>query len=368
MSLLAWSIHRSELRKAGREAGAIFGIWTLIALISTSYTSLSRLQLNQTAEWGRSLVLNLIEWNILAAFTCPIVWLVRRWPLGPGHWRFAPMYLGVISVLVMLKHLLYLPVRRYFYPIPGITLSHAILESFFYEFFEMAAIVGAVHAVEYGRSVRDGRLRAAQLESRLAQARLEVLRGELQPHFLFNALHAISTMMYENVEAADEMLSQLADLLRLSLERKNVQVAALREELSVLEPYLNIVRTRFGDRLTIRMDVDSSALEVPVPLFILQPLVENAIHHGIARRAGSGRIDIQARLVGDFLQIAVTDDGAGLSAAAVRDGVGLSNTRLRLEQLYGAAGKLDLKNRADSGTEVVVTIPRSGRRAGEIQR
>jgi LytS/YehU family sensor histidine kinase len=172
--------------------------------------------------------------------------------------------------------------------------------------------------------------------------------------------------MHRNVEAADEMLAQLGDLLRLSLERKNVQEAPLREELAVLAPYLNILRIRFGDRLSICVDVDPALLDVTVPLFILQPLVENAIPHGIDRRAGAGRIDIRACAAEEFLEISVADDGAGLSQNGLREGIGLSNIRLRLEQLYGTRGALALQGSPESGTRVAVKIPRS--RTGEERR
>ena len=168
--------------------------------------------------------------------------------------------------------------------------------------------------------------------------------------------------MHRNVEAADEMLAQLGDLLRLSLERKSVQEAPLREELAVLEPYLNILRIRFGDRLSICVDVDPALLDVTVPLFILQPLVENAIRHGIDRRAGAGRIDIRALAEDDSIEITVSDDGAGLSQNGLREGIGLSNIRLRLEQLYGTRGTIALEGNPESGTQVAVKIPRN--RAG----
>jgi len=344
-------------RQVLREGVTIFGIWTLIALLSAGYTSLSRLQVNQTPEWGRSLVLNLVDWEILGVFTCIILWFVRRWPIGPRRWHLLPLYLGLISLLVGLKYVVYLPMRRFFYPVPGFSLSHAILESFFYEFFEMAAIVGVVHAVEYGRSVQESKLRAAQLESRLAVARLEVLRSELQPHFLFNALHAVSTMMHRDIDAADEMLSQLGDLLRFSLQNRNMQQGTLRDELAVLAPYLKIIRVRFGDRLSVVLDVDPKALDIQVPLFLLQPLVENAIHHGISRRGGKGQIAIRASVEEDVLRISVIDDGPGLSNERIEEGVGLSNTRLRIEQLYRGRGSLTLKPRSDAGTEAIVTVP-----------
>ena len=346
-----------------REGIAIFGIWTAIALLSASYTSLSRLHADQPAEWTRSLVLNFVDHSIMAGLTAVLLWLVRRWPLGAGRWHLVPMYLTANFVLVTLKTALYLPIRRFFYP--GLPLSHSILEIGFYEYFQLTAVAGVVHAVEYARSLRETRLRAYQLECHLSEARLEVLRSELQPHFLFNALHAISTLTHRNVDAADEMVTQLGDLLRLSLDTKNVQEVPLREELAVLELYLNILRIRFGDRLTVSVEVEPGLLEVRVPLFFLQPLVENAVNHGISRRAGAGTIAIRARAVDDSMQIAIVDDGAGLDSHPVAEGIGLSNTRLRLEQLYGSGGRLALKGHPGSGAEVIATVPRSG---GESER
>jgi two-component system LytT family sensor kinase len=265
-------------------------------------------------------------------------------------------------MLVAVKEAVYLPIRLWWFPTPTLAqIKPHLIEGFFYEGFMLAMVLGVVHAVEYQRSVRDGQLRASQLESHLGRARLEILRNELHPHFLFNALHAISTLMHRNVEAADEMLAQLGDLLRLSLERHDVQEGPLREELTVLEPYLNILRIRFGDRLSISVEVDPLLLDLTVPLFLFQPLVENAVRHGIERRAGAGRIDIRARASEDQLEISVSDDGAGLSQGGIREGIGLSNIRLRLEQLYGARGSIALAGNPESGTEVTVRIPRHRR-------
>jgi len=351
----------SPLQRMVRDALVIFGIWALIALLSAGDMALSRLYANEPVAWTRSLVLNLIDHEILAVSTVVLLWMVRRWPLGAGHWRRVPMYLSAILGLALVSCAVYPPLRRLLYPqLPS---NHSMLEMCFYEYFQLTMVAGVVHAVEYARSLRETRLRATQLEHRLSEARLEVLRSELQPHFLFNALHAISTLMHRNVEAADEMVTQLGDLLRLSLDARNVQEVPLREELGALEPYLNILRIRFGDRLTVSVDVDPEVLDVRVPLFILQPLVENAVNHGISRRAGAGTIAIRARGVDGSLQMTVADDGAGLDSTSVAEGIGLSNTRLRLEQLYGGGGGLLLKGRPGSGAEVIVTVPRSGGKA-----
>jgi signal transduction histidine kinase len=347
-------------RSGLRDAAVNVAIWTVVALLSAGFGALNRIYSDQPPEWARLLTLNLLAFELCIPPTLVFVWAVRRWPLGAGRWRYAPFYLGAIPVLVVLKYAIYLPIRLWWFPTPFAQIKSHLIESFFYEAFMLTLVVGVVHAVEYQRSVREGQLRASQLENHLTRARLEILRNELQPHFLFNALHSISTLMHRNVDAADEMLAQLGDLLRLSLERKSVHEAPLREELSVLEPYLNILRIRFDDRLSISVDVDPPLLDVTVPLFILQPLVENAIRHGIDRRAGAGRIDIRARAAGDSIEISVADDGAGLSQNGFREGIGLSNIRMRLEQLYATRGAIALKGNPESGTEVVVRIPREG--------
>ena len=347
-------------RSGLRDAAVIVAIWTVVALLSAGFGGLNRIYSDQPPEWGRLLTMNLLAFELCIPATLVFVWAVRRWPLGAGRWRYAPFYLGAIPVLVVLKYAIYLPIRLWWFPTPLAQIKSHLIESFFYEGLMLTLVVGVVHAVEYQRSVREGHLRASQLENHLTRARLEILRNELQPHFLFNALHSISTLMHRNVDAADEMLAQLGDLLRLSLERKSVHEAPLREELSVLEPYLNILRIRFGDRLSIGVDVDPALLDVTVPLFILQPLVENAIRHGIDRRAGAGRIDIRARAAGDSIEISVADDGAGLSRNGFHEGIGLSNIRMRLEQLYATRGTIALNGNPESGTEVVVRIPREG--------
>jgi len=351
-------------RSALRDVTVIVAVWTVVALVSAGFSALNRIYSDQPPDWERALALNLLAFELCTGSTLVLLWGVRRWPLGAGRWRYVPLYLTAIAVLVVIKYAIYLPIRAWWFPTPPGVIKQHLIESFFYEAFMMAMVVGVVHAVEYQRSLREGQLRASQLENHLTKARLEILRNELQPHFLFNALHSISTLMHRNVEAADEMLAQLGDLLRLSLERKSVQEVPLREELAVLAPYLNILRIRFGDRLSIGVDVDPALLDVTVPLFVLQPLVENAIRHGIDRRAGAGRIDIRARAVEESVEISVVDDGAGLSQNGLREGIGLSNIRLRLEQLYGTRGAIALQGSPESGTKVAVRIPRN-RTSGE---
>ena len=181
---------------------------------------------------------------------------------------------------------------------------------------------------------------------------------QLNPHFLFNTLHAISSLMHKDVDAADRMLTRLSDLLRHALESTNTQVVPLREELEFLQRYLEIEQTRFGLRLAVRFDIAPDTLEAEVPNLVLQPLVENAIRHGIEPLASAGQIELYARRETGMLLLQVRDNGKGLPpGSALEEGVGLANTRARLQQLYGAGHRLDAGNRPEGGFAVRITIP-----------
>ena len=182
----------------------------------------------------------------------------------------------------------------------------------------------------------------------------------LNPHFLFNTLNAVSALMHPDVRAANRMMTRLSDLLRLSLETSAAQEVPLKLELDFLDRYLEIQRARFPDRLHVNLDVQPEALDALVPNFILQPLVENAIRHGIARRSAPGSVEIAARRVNGLVEIAVRDNGAGFPAGRYvlpREGVGLANTRARLRHLYGAAHRFELRNVPAGGAEVLIVIP-----------
>jgi signal transduction histidine kinase len=207
-------------------------------------------------------------------------------------------------------------------------------------------------ALDYYRKYRDR-------EYRLMQAQLATLKAQLQPHFLFNTLHSISALMHVDVEAADRMVVSLGDLLRATLSEEGGQEVTLARELEVLDLYLRIQLIRFQDRLRVNMDVAPEALGACVPNLVLQPLVENAIKHGIAPHSVDGVVDVGARREGASLVLRVRDDGPGAAPppAALREGVGLSNTRARLERLYGAAQSLRYGDAPEGGFEVELRIP-----------
>jgi LytS/YehU family sensor histidine kinase len=221
------------------------------------------------------------------------------------------------------------------------------------------AIVGLSHALLYYRESRDRELRASQLETRLVEAQLKTLQQQLHPHFLFNTLNAISALMHRDVAAADRTLVRLSDLLRLTLERLGEHEVTLNEELDFLRKYLDIERTRFADRLYVQFEIEPATLDALVPTLLLQPLVENAIKHGVARKAGAGHIEVSARQENDKLWIEIRDDGVGLSEdafTALHKGIGVSTTRARLEHQFGADYRFEF-HRLAQGVAVVVAVP-----------
>jgi two-component system LytT family sensor kinase len=212
-------------------------------------------------------------------------------------------------------------------------------------------------ALDYQRELKDRELRAIQLQGRLTAARLDALRMQLNPHFLFNALNSISSLMYVDADAADTMIRKLGELLKLSLDQRRGDEISLREELDFLQHYLDIERLRFAQRLRVRFDVEPEALAAMVPTFVLQPLVENALRHAIAPRPEGGTVEISVRRDDGWLRIVVADDGPGLPEGRLAEGVGLSNTRERLNQLYSLADALRLTAPEEGGLRVDVTVP-----------
>jgi len=220
------------------------------------------------------------------------------------------------------------------------------------------AIAGIVAAIEARRRSVSARLDGERLRAQIAEQRLIALTGQLHPHFLFNTLQGISTLIHRDPEAADEMLAKLSDLLRDLLRHRDQALVPLADELRYARTYLEIAQLRFADRLQFQIDVAPTVDQASVPLFILQPLVENALAHGIGGRARGGRVTVTAERDGDRLRLVVADDGAGLTTGAtMRDGIGLSNTRERLRASFGADHRFSLDGGADGGAIARIDIP-----------
>jgi two-component system LytT family sensor kinase len=293
----------------------------------------------------------------------PMRWLVRRLPLVPGRRaRRLPVYAVAMLAGGAAATTAMWGLRSLLYPLAGLgAFDYGVMPLRYFmelplQLLVLTCMAAALHAFAALDRARARELRAARIEGSLARAQLQNLRLQLQPHFLFNALHTISATMYDDPAAADEMLAQLAELLRLSLSTARTDEVPLAEELALLGRYVAIQRARFGDRLQFVLQVDPSAEPLLVPSLLLQPLVENAIRHGNAERLGRGRIVVRARRERDRLVLEVEDDGPGAPPLAA-SGLGLSATAERLQLLYGDDHNWSAGNAAAGGFLVRAAVP-----------
>jgi two-component system LytT family sensor kinase len=370
---------RLDLSGAGRDLPApvrprygvplslVLLVATLLGLVSTMLAWQLTVSLERTGTYFRWLaVLNFAYWYAWALVTPSIVWLSQRFRFErQGLLRALAVHVPAV-VLYSLSHIGIMQAAQWWlvtseggtFPWWDET-QRAALVNLDWSMMTYWAIVGLSHAVIYYRESRDRELRASQLETRLVEAQLKTLQQQLHPHFLFNTLNSISVLMHRDTAAADRTLMRLSDLLRLTLERLGDQDVTLDAELDFLRKYLDIERIRFADRLAIRFDIAPETLTARVPTLLLQPLVENAIKHGVARRTGIGHIAITARRDHDKLWIEVRDDGVGLSEdalVAIHKGIGVSTTRARLEHQFGADFRFEF-HRLSQGVAVIVAVP-----------
>src|SRR5215475_4403220 len=336
----------------------IFGVWTMLGALSAVRVMVTYAYTGNIVTWRRAFVIALADWYVWALLAPVIAWLARRFAIERRSWfRSLIVHLPAGLFLTILKMVIEFRLLQWLDP-PSAQ-RYPVLQ-FPSTLFTYYAILGTIYAFDYYRKYRAHELKSSQLQAQLAQALLRSLKMQLHPHFLFNTLHAISSLMRRDVEAAERMITRLSDLLRLTLENAGAQERPLRQELEFLEGYLEIEQTRFRDRLQVKMEIEPETLDARVPNLILQPLVENAVRHGVAPHAAPGLIEISARRYKNKLELQISDDGVGLpdgKRAQIKEGVGLTNTRARLEQLYGADYRFDLNNQDKGGLAVRLIIP-----------
>jgi two-component system, LytTR family, sensor kinase len=346
----------------------IFGVATALGLFSgfQAYYYVATF-----TDWPASLpfllALNFGYWYSWACLTPAILWLARWAPIERDSWKRALVHFPGVFVATLLHIGLTVASQTVIVSIVGqeqrpwqLEAQRMFFNNFDWEMMTYWSIVGLSHALRYYSEARDRALRESQLETRLVEAQLQALQRQLQPHFLFNTLNTISALMHRNVDAADNMIARLSDLLRISLANVGVQEVSLKDELDFLSKYLEIEQTRFRDRLTVVFDVQPDTLDALVPNLMLQPLVENSIKHGIGPRVAPGQIEIRSRRAGSLLELEVRDNGVGLSAARLSDfnrGVGLANTRSRLQHLYGSSHRFEFRQPPTGGLLVLIAIP-----------
>jgi two-component system, LytTR family, sensor kinase len=321
--------------------------------------------------WWRAFLISLGDWISFLPMFLILAWIVRSSPLEKDRWR-SSLFRHLLAVLVLVPFEVLL--RQFVYALINTAVSswgetHEILSQTPFRSYIGAsynvlivyvAMAALFYAMEFRHKQREKEHRALLLERQLAQTQLHMLRMQLNPHFLFNTLNALGSLMRKDVEMADEMLVALTEFLRSTLKEHGALEAPLEQELALAERYLQIERIRFPGRLALEVKMDPRTLTVPVPSFILQPLVENAIRHGLAPRTTGGQIRIQATLENQMLHLVVEDDGLGAEAPSRRSaghGLGLSNTRERVLQRYGTRASMEAAPLPEGGFRVSILIP-----------
>lgn len=351
-------------RLGSRDYLAIFAFWTFLAILSAASRLLDPRGFGfRGMSPAGPVLLAFVESWLWALLTPPIFWMVS----GVGLERRALLWriLLLVSVGIVVSIVVYLLLavardqlfetiavrRRPFRARREIGSFRFVPQLLFY-----FAVLAAGYAREYFLRTRQQQEHATRLQAQLAEARLEALRTQMNPHFLFNTLHAVSAMVERNPSGVRKMIARLSELLRHTTDAHAADLVPLREELDFLGKYIDIMEIRFQGRLKIERNIAPETSDALVPNLILQPLVENALEHGVSRVKGEGHIEITSRREGGRLVLTVRDNGPGLREET-RDGVGIANTRARLAQMYGDEGTLALVSPPEGGTVAEITLP-----------
>ena len=342
---------RGVVERYWRVACVIVGCWTFLALLFTPQTYLANLRSPTPPTWGQALVASLILFYVWAVLTPLVLWLGRRLPFERHPWRNLAVHLLLCGPVALLHIWLFQNVNvllRSAQPPPplwALLIGLGATNIMVYW-----AIVAVSHAINYFRKYQER-------EFRLTQAELQALRTQLHPHFLFNTLNAIAELVHSDPVLADRSILRLSELLRFSLASEKAHEVTLKEELEFLEKFVEIHKTLMRDRLQVRVCVDPETLDAAVPNMILQPLVENAIKHGISPRAEGGNIEVRAHRLDGKLCVEIVDDGLGMPEQSVQSGVGLINTRERLQHLYNDAHTFNLSSLPGRGVTIRISVP-----------
>ncbi len=345
------------------------GIWLVPGVLTSSQTYLLSSLKGEDISLAQAMLARLPPWQVWALATPLIIWIRGRFRFERSTWwRGLLLHAGLLVAIVISKGALeytcgHVAGLAYFAPPLDKLFLPLIVKTAFWELFIYCAVIATAFGLEYQTRYREAALRQSQLEGKLVEAHLDALKMQLRPHFLFNTLNSISTLTRKGDSAgAVKMIDGLGELLRRSLNSARVELVPLELELDFIRRYLDIATTRFSDRLRTQIDLDPAMRRAMVPNLLLQPLVENAIEHGISPRIAGGSLEIVARAVEDGerdyrrLRIEIRDDGVGLSGTQ-RRGVGLTHVRERLAQLYPERHRFALESRSPSGAVAVVELP-----------
>lgn len=356
--------------KRGRRVMKWLGIFlagTFLALYSFSAYTTTELADRVKPNYARIFAQEMTGFYTVLILLPALLWFMHRYPIERFNWRRRlPLHVAVTVVFGASHTLLMWGSRSLLFPILGWgaydygRISIRFLMEYQKQFIMYWFLYAVVTLLGSLRKNREREVQASQLEKQLAEARLNALKMQLNPHFLFNTLNMISSYIYQDARTADRMIASLSDLLRLTLSHADRQEVTLDTELEFLDSYLAIMKARFQERLLVRLEVEQGTRSYLVPSLLLQPLAENFIKHCMADFAKPGSISITSARQGDFLKLEVQDNGPGIAAdaeSAMNGGVGLSNTRQRLEQLYGRDHRFEIANVPAGGLRITIEVP-----------
>lgn len=344
--------------RPGKAYAVALGGWTLFGLASFGACLVADVASGDgPTPWPRLLAYSLGAAWTWAALTPAVLWLTRNTAFGPGQRVRSALLVGVTGAGFAL---LSITVQTMLTVAMGIVTSGSslLLPRVENSLLAYGALVVLGQASRYSALYQTRQLQASELEARLAKTHLQLLRMQLQPHFLFNTLNTVAELVHTDPDTADQMITRLGRLLRLSLDHAGHQVVPLRQEIDFLRMYVEIEQIRFQDRLQIVWDLAADTLDAAVPTLLWHPVLENAIRHGVTPLAGRGRIVIASHRNGEDLILEIRDNGKGLPAGGIpREGVGLRNIRERVDQLYGSRARFTLEPAMGGGTIATLRLP-----------
>ncbi|HEV3315721.1 MAG TPA: histidine kinase [Candidatus Angelobacter sp.] len=364
----------SELSQ--RRSGTLRRVWTVYLLLLPAWISLIALGTwishkfgaisGRPIAWSRAATLNMVAYSDWALVLTPIVlYLAWSFPIElKTLYKAIPVHVAGMFCMAAIDSLIRASINGFAYPgnrpIPfgqlfeRMFLANAESDVWMYWVISVTAFV-----ISYYLRFREKEMKTLQLETQLERTQLSILKMQLQPHFLFNTLHSISALMHQDVKAADKMISCLGDLLRMSIAGMDSHEVAVKQELDFLDKYLEIQQIRFQGRLSVELRIAPNVLGAAIPYLLLQPLVENAIKHGISKRTQAGNITVEVHRALDELRILVANDGPSVNTtpSSGSNGIGLSNIQVRLQTLYGTAQRLDIRHLPGNKTEVEIAVP-----------
>jgi signal transduction histidine kinase len=354
----------TTFRRYLRYAAVTMALWATVALLFASEGYLSGLYHGRPIDFGATLGYSLAFYGTWALVTPAVLFFAERWPFTADRVSVHLLRHGTAGIgIALLQAGLF---AFLFWPIYGPTNEQEtrldfwagmIAAHFPSNLLIYAVLAGGATALAAHVAARDREAQAARLQASLAEARLDALRAQIHPHFLFNTLHGISALVRDDPRAAERLIAKLGSLLRAALERQQVDAVPLAAEIDFLRNYLDIEGARFGDRLRSSVTMDDGVVDALVPPLLLQPLVENAIRHGLSATPETVTIEIRGCVDDDRLLLSVSDDGNGAEASALQDGIGLGNLRARLRQMFGREQSMRIETRPGQGFTVVLALP-----------